>query len=137
MKLSPIQAANRIPLASEPQDEFKPFDYAKALRIIWNARWIFAVCMMFCGVLGLLYVGQITPTYKATAQVIFDLQKQNIVDIEDVLVSSDFKADRLQNEIAVLRSTSLMERVIDTLNLLENPEFNTRLRPATPGLRCT
>ncbi len=119
---------------AEARDE-DGIDLGVLLRMLWSGKWIILGAMAFCLALAWFYSSQQVPMYRATATVIFDQQRTNIVNVEDVVANRDYErgAD-LQNQIEVLRSTSLIERVIDTLNLAENPEFNPARATPEPGM---
>lgn len=104
-------------------------DLISLFRTLWRGKWIIAICALLFLVMAFFYVSGLEPQYRATAKVMFDLEEQNITDIEDVITRGEFNNDDLQNQIEVLRSTALIERVIEDLRLAENPEFNPVLRP--------
>lgn len=134
MKNTP-RMADRMP-APEPEED--AIDLMVLVRMLWGGKWIIAGVTLFCIALAYFYAIQQTPTYRAAATVIFDLQQANVANIDEVVVARDYErgAD-LQNQIEVLRSTALIERVIDKLNLAANPEFNPSLleeEEQAPGL---
>lgn len=110
--------------ASPDQDE-DTINLSALLRLLWSGKWLIIGTALLFLVLGYFYTTQQTPLYRATATVIFDLQQTNVANIDDVVAARDYErgAD-LQNQIEVLRSTALIERVIEKLDLAGNPEFN-------------
>jgi succinoglycan biosynthesis transport protein ExoP len=100
--------------------------------VIWRGKWIIAICTLIAGVFGFLSASQIEPTYRASAKVMFDIQQSNVVNLQEVLVDQAFDSSALESQIEVLRSTTLIERVIDVLRLDANPEFNPSLRIPEP-----
>lgn len=101
---------------------------------VWRGKWIVAICTLVAAAIGFLVVSQFEPTYRATAKVMFDIQQSNVVNIQDVLIDQQFDASKLEDQMQVLRSTTLIERVITELDLAQDPEFNPRLRPPKPSL---
>ena len=95
---------------------------------LWRGKWIVVICTLIAAVLGFLAVSQFEPSYRASAKVMFDIQQSNVVNIQEVLVDQQFDASKLEDQVEVLRSTNLIERVINELNLDDNPEFNPSLR---------
>jgi len=73
-----------------------------------------------------------TPMYTATANLIIDRQQQQVVDTQAVLSGLPADSSTVDTEVEVLRSRQLAERVVDTLNLTQDPEFNGRLAPPGP-----
>lgn len=132
-----------VPETMAPQHVFRPppedddsIDIRAILSILWRGKWIIAFSALVGLTLAFFWVSQLETRYRSSAKVIFDQQERNITNIEQVIVS-DFSRERMQNELEVLRSTALIERVIDSLNLNQNPEFNPSLLPREPTLRET
>ncbi|MCH2095416.1 MAG: polysaccharide biosynthesis tyrosine autokinase [Rhodobacteraceae bacterium] len=95
-------------------------------RMFWAGKWMVFGTILFCLTLGYFFALQQTPLYRATATVIFDLQRQSIADLGEAVTGATLSnaTTDLQNQIEVLRSTALIERVIEKQNLARNPEFN-------------
>lgn len=78
-----------------------------------------------------LYTFQLTPRYTATANVMLDTRKENVVDINAVMSGLPADSSMVDSEVQVLKSRSLAEKVVDEQKLLQDPEFNSAL--AKPG----
>ena len=101
---------------------------------LWRGRWtVVGTVALFALVAGLA-VSRMQDRYRASASVMFGNPKANIVDLKDILTDPIVSKDTLQNEIEVLRSTSLLQRVASDLDLAADPEFNPDLDAAGPGL---
>ena len=127
MKLEPLAPP---PLREVEEDGIRLRELGLTL---WRGRWtILAVAFLFtaAALLGVLRMGD---RYLATASVMFGTPKMNLADLQEVLVDPGFGKDTLQNEIEVLRSTSLIGRVIEELDLAADPEFNPTLRVEGAG----
>lgn len=120
---------------SPPPPDDDTIDIRALLSTLWRGKWIVVVCTIIAGALGFLAVSQQEARYRATAKVMFDIQQANVVDLERVLIDQQFDDGRLADEMEVLRSTTLIERVIAELNLDRNPEFNPALRVPEPTIR--
>ena len=123
------QAARRRPARTDDDDEL--LSLRDLLAKLWSGRWIVLGTMTLLVALAALGVSRMPDQYLATASVMFGTQKANVVDLEDILADPVFSKDTLQNEVQVLRSTSLLERVISELKLQDRPEFNPTLRPGS------
>lgn len=73
-----------------------------------------------------------TPLYTATANLMIDSRKENLVDAEAVLSGLSADSGVVDTEIEILKSRQLAERVVDALELQKDPEFNGRLAPKGP-----
>jgi len=115
-------------------DDEIPIDLRALFRKIWAGKWIIAISMILAGLVALLITSQMVPVYRSSAKVMFDLQNRNVVNVDQIVVSATVNENTIQNEIEVLRSTSLIERVIDVMNLERNPAFNPTLRVIEPTI---
>ncbi|MBA4208064.1 MAG: capsular biosynthesis protein [Parvibaculum sp.] len=78
--------------------------------------------------LVMVVVLQQTPLYTATAQVLLDRQKMQVTDMEAVMSGLPADSATVDSEVEILKSRALAERVVDRLNLMQDPEFNEALR---------
>lgn len=111
--------------SEEPENEF---DIRSLLATLWRGKWIIVICVLIAGIVAVLTNTQQPPVFRASAKVMFDIPRANIQAGEAVVNSGLEQRGALQNQIEVLRSTSLIKRVIDDLNLDMNPAFNPSLR---------
>ena len=104
------------------------------LSTIWREKWVVMLATILCFIVAIVAVSRLEPRYRASASVMFGTQKAKVIDLQEILADPEFSKDTLQNEVEVLRSTSLIERVVEELRLREDPEFNPKLGPAGPRL---
>lgn len=113
----------------EPQEsEGDTLDLREVLGKLWAGRWTVVVTALLTLACAFLLITQIKPQYTATATMMFDTNKAQILDLQQVLADPQFGKDAMQNEVEVLRSTALLERVIDELGLEFDTQFNAALR---------
>jgi capsular exopolysaccharide synthesis family protein len=91
-----------------------------------------AACVMIATIVLTL---QATPQYVATAKVMLDPRKETVTNIQDVLSGLPPESDIVDTEVEVMKSSRLASRVVETLHLDQDPEFNGALRKPT-GLRA-
>jgi capsular exopolysaccharide synthesis family protein len=111
-----------------PEDDDDVIDLRAIFSRLWRGKWIILICVLFAGAFGYLTASQYVPIYRASAKVMFDAPGREIIDIGGSPVAPTTR-DGLQDQIEVLRSTNLAEKVVAELGLTNNPEFNPRLRP--------
>jgi len=109
------------------EDDGDAIDIRAIARKLWRGKWIIVVTTLFAALIGSLTATQYEPVYRADATVMFNLDRTNIVDVEQVVVSG-INENTIQNQIEILRSTGLIERVVDKLALVRNPELNPLIR---------
>jgi polysaccharide biosynthesis transport protein len=71
-----------------------------------------------------VFTYQIKPSYTATSRVIINTRDQNIIDIGAVLSGMGANTTLVDTEAEILRSRSLIGKVVTRLDLVNNPEFN-------------
>ncbi len=108
--------------------EAAPADIRAMLLPIWRRKWLVAlVTAVILGLATFLALGM-ESRYTASARVIFDPERLRIIDLDNVVVSPDVSTTGLRNQVEILRSAVLLERVVETLRLESTPEFNPDMR---------
>src|SRR5882757_9275734 len=99
----------------------------RAFLLLLNRRkWHLAgVTALVCALAGLV-LSQITPEYRATALVMLDTRKAKVTNTPDVVGGLTVDIPAMQTEIEVLRSASLLGRVVDKLRLDQDPEYGAK-----------
>lgn len=120
-----------VPMTAEDGPAIDPRDL---LRILWRGKWIIVICTLVAAFLGFLASSQTLPVYRASAKVMFDLQQGSLANLPTVFVDEPFNPSKLEDQIEVLQSTVLVERVINELNLDRDPAFNPLLSLPEPTL---
>ena len=115
-------------------DTFGEIDLRALFLKLWRGKWIVMLSILIFGAIGYMSASQIEPTYKATAKVMFEPNRENVINLDQVVVGPDLRGDGLANQVEILRSTNLIERVVRLEELNRNPEFNPSLREPEPTL---
>jgi exopolysaccharide transport family protein len=102
------------------------------LRRLWNIfrrrLRLFSAVALAVLLATLLITLSMTPKYTATANVELDPRKVHVTNSEDVLSGLPADTSVVDTEVEVLKSRQLAERVVKTLNLEADPEFNANIR---------
>ncbi|MFD2739599.1 GumC family protein [Sulfitobacter aestuarii] len=118
---------------SLPETEDDSIDLAALAGTLWRGKWIIALATALALLIGGYYAFVVaTPLYRATSVVILQTKQDNIVDLQSVVGGMSGDSTEVNSEIEVLRSRGLMGKVVDRLDLINDPEFNGELRE--PGL---
>ena len=84
-------------------------------------------------VLGtIIYTLQMTPVYTATASVVLDVRKHDVVNEAEVLSQLPNESSVVDTEVEVIRSHAMAERVTRLLGLDQDPEFYVADPTAAP-----
>ena len=85
---------------------------------------------LFASVVAIVFVAvalvtfQTTPRYTATAKVMLDTRKEQVTDFQAVLSGISLESSAVDTEVEVIKSRQLAERVVKSLNLEKDREFN-------------
>ncbi len=123
------RAVGTFPAASES------LDLRSIVGTLWRGKWI----ILLTALIGMIAAGYYAfvvavPQYRATAVVILETQQESVVDLQSVVGGISADTSAINSEVEVLRARSLMGKVVDRLDLTQDPEFNNALRP--PSLRA-
>ena len=142
MNLDRTHESERPPRQEAPEKDLsRPFglpaigdveiDLRQVLLTLWRRKWVIFGSVMLITTFATLTVFQMTPKYTASAKVMLDTRRNQVIDIESVLSGLSSDAATVLSEMEILNSRSLMERLVRQLGLIDDPEFNGALRP--PG----
>jgi len=109
-------------------------DLRRLFDTLWRRKMIIAGTMLVVTSATVLYVMQLTPLYIATTEIIVAPPRANVVNIESV--APGLRTDYYTNDTqaAIIGSRVLAEKVVDRLDLMNDPAFNPDLRPPRKGL---
>ena len=126
----PTQVASAFP-APAPLDVGDPIDL-RSLGIMFRRRFrIFAAIFASLFILTLAYALTEPDSYRATANVLLDRQKLLVTDVDSVLSDLPDDSASVDTEVQVMRSPGLLRRVVERLDLTQDPEFNGQMPDRT------
>lgn len=116
------------PAAARPDAD--EIDLGQLFRTIWRGKFWILLTALIGLLLGGYYAFVVaTPLYTATAAVALESRQEQVVDIESVMSGLSADQATINTEVEVFRSRELMGKLVRRLDLVRDPEFNTRLRP--------
>ena len=119
-------AAERFGSSTQPQlDLPDSMSLLSLWRILWDRRWLIAAVAVSFAVVGFLLASQGERTY--TAQSLLVLEDNNPAITNSLSRGQDIYGNTSQ-AILVFGSRQVIGRVVDELDLLNDPEFNEFLR---------
>ncbi|MBJ2152216.1 polysaccharide biosynthesis tyrosine autokinase [Paracoccus sp. IB05] len=124
------RAEQRAGFSSRSDDEIDLLSIFRVLGRSWRTIAVIAGLAVFLG--GVYAYILATPVYRATSVVMLEARQSAGVGLESVLGALTSDNSTVNTEVQVLQSRRLLGRVVDALDLSEDPEFNERLR--NPGL---
>ena len=119
------------PHHSELPSDYEPFEtehsgpeIRELLRRLWGYKWLIAVIMAL-GVGGTwVTVQQLVPRYTATAVLMIEPPKKNIIDLQEVVQGLDTRPQTIRSEVVVLQSRGLAAKAVEKLHLYDSPRLN-------------
>ncbi len=130
-------SGNRTPegvtdgLGKGDADAAEGIDLHRVIALFRRRLPLFLAVVMVVMVASIVVTTRATPLFTATTSLTIDTRSQNVVDAEAVLSGLTPDAGVVDTEIEIMKSRRLAERVVDALELDEDPEFNAAL--ADPG----
>ena len=116
--------ANKPVWEEDSREKLPILDY---LQLLWFRRKLIAAITIFVGVIAYIHISELKHVYSAQSSMLIGIPQQQVVDIESVLSRSNSFGD-VNSEIEVLKSRVLAARVVERLDLVNDPEFNPWLR---------
>lgn len=114
----------------QPDRDDDEIDLMELARAIWRGKWTIALAMAVAALLAGYYVfGVAEPKYRSTVAMTLEVRSKQVVDIESVLSGVSTEDAAINTEVEVLLSRRVLGNLVDRLNLVEDPEFNTDLEP--------
>jgi len=102
------------------------------INIVYRRKWLIVSAVLA----GLLLVGVVlqflTPRYQAQTLLLMEPQHVTIPTVDSILSGRNADDQGVRSQVEVLRSRGLAAAMIKRLELDQDPEFNSRLRP--PGM---
>jgi len=102
-------------------------DLRHLLTIFRRRLTLFIAIAMIVFALVVVVTFQLTPRYSANTELIIDPRKEQVIDMNQVLSGLTPDTAVVESEVKIIQSRSLAAKVVDELNLTDDPEFNATL----------
>jgi len=130
-----LQMLNRLsPTGTlEASEAEHRFDLREALSFLWR-QWKFIAAVTAVALLiGVVSLLRQTPLYTATSQVLLDRQREKVPGAEAILTDVNLDFAMVESQMAIIRSSMFLRRVVDKEQLVSDPEFGTRRAAPQPA----
>ncbi len=117
--MSDSKNSNYRPSASSEEEQSSGVDIKSILSVVWGMRWWILLSIFLCLVAGFCYI-KATRTQFTAHNTIMVVNRDNMGTVESALlkdITGVTKTSKADNEMAVLRSRTLMQRVVEQLGL--------------------
>jgi len=102
------------------------FDLLEYWRTVAKRKWSILGLALAVALLAALVVFAIRPTYRSTAVLLIEAQKNKVVGIEEVYSGMSANREYFQTQAEILKSRELAAKVVQKLKLATHPEFDPR-----------
>lgn len=103
-------------------------DLGELLQMV-RRRWkLIAGLTILALALAVLVTVNQTRLYTATSLVLIETRQDQVVDMEAVVSGLPADSATIESQVEILRSQALAERVMNELDLIQDPEFNPAIR---------
>jgi succinoglycan biosynthesis transport protein ExoP len=96
---------------------------------LWRRRWVMVLSQFVVVGLAVVWASQIVPTYVATSLVVLNSRQPQVLRVDPAAPGLVVTQSGVETEVEVLLSPALAERVVDKLQLIDDPELNPALAP--------
>ncbi|MGI3167290.1 polysaccharide biosynthesis tyrosine autokinase [Pseudooceanicola sp. 200-1SW] len=108
-------------------------DISSLTAALWRGKWWIAAATLVMAMIGAYYANAIaTPIYRASSVVMLETREESVVDIGNVIGGLGTDTTAVNTEVEVIRSRLLLGKVVDALDLTQDPEFNPLLSTPSP-----
>ncbi|MGV0879111.1 polysaccharide biosynthesis tyrosine autokinase [Martelella sp. FLE1502] len=117
---------------SKINTENDEIDLQKIFFVFWRRKLLIGLIFVVFVLAGGYYAFKMTtPIYRASSVLMVSSQAETVIDLPSVLAQLGTDDVALKSEIEVIRSRILLGKVVDSLDLTSDPEFNRSLREPT------
>jgi capsular exopolysaccharide synthesis family protein len=120
---------HQLPASARPtlgKDEAeRGFDLQEVLNFCWREWKFIAVVFTAVLVVGTVYTWRQIPLYTATSQVLLDPRKEKAAGAEAILSDDRLDYAMIDSQMAIIRSTVFLRRVVEKERLVSDPEFGS------------
>jgi succinoglycan biosynthesis transport protein ExoP len=120
---NPTVFQNRIDQESTAEDS-SPLHLKNFLQVLLSHKLIILGTATLIAAIAAYALTQMTPLYTASAYVMLDQRHNSVMDASTVVPAMLTDTATIQNQVQILQSRNLAARVVDKLNLVNDPEFN-------------
>ena len=106
-------------LRSTEQQE-QEFNIRELLEFMWRIRWWMVVSAVVCLIIGFVYVRMQTPIFERKAWIMLnnnDGTNAEMALFNELMGGGNARGRKIDNEIFILKSPTLMSKVVDELGL--------------------
>lgn len=107
-------------------------DISYVIALLARQKYLIAGSILFFVICGLAYALLTPPSYRAVSQIIIDPRRLDLFQKDSLFTGAQVDVGTVESQVQLVGSERIASKVIDDLNLLNDPEFIS-LQPSTAG----
>ncbi len=107
------------------------FSADEILLFFHRRKYIIGLIILLFALLAFFHTKNTDKLYKSSTDILIQIQQTQVVDIQAVSPQTTSDLNALRSQVELIISRFMLKQVVKDLNLIQDPEFNGRLR--TPG----
>lgn len=123
-----------VDVARPIADDSETIDLLSLVGVLWRRKWLILLIACLGTFGGWLYGKGKVPLYTAEADVVIEPREANVINLQQVMSGLQVDSAIIATEMSIVNARPNIVRVMNDLNLYQDPEFNVALRPQTPSL---
>jgi polysaccharide biosynthesis transport protein len=128
-----VNRASTVAAAELPQIAHG-FDLRQAVNFAWRQWKLIAAVMTAALLIGAAYLAVQVRLYTATTLILLDPRKEKATGADAILSEVNLDLATVESQIAIIRSSSLLRRVVEKENLVKDPEFGFPASAQEPAM---
>lgn len=117
-----------LPSVSQNIDDDE-LDLGEVIDLFLRRKWQIFAAILLTTLLGIYYVQQLPSLYPAESKLILDSEESNVAGLDSLVTGISDDDTEMNSQIEVIKSRELLGQVVDKLELFDDPEFVSSLRP--------
>ncbi|MDV7141327.1 polysaccharide biosynthesis tyrosine autokinase [Tropicimonas sp. TH_r6] len=102
----------------------RDIDLSYLVGVLWRGKWIIAICSIVAAILTAYFVvNRIEPLYDARSVLALEGREEQVSPIDSVVSGLPLYQEAMQTETEILRSREFGHRLVERLDLMNDPEF--------------
>lgn len=94
--------------------------------MMWRGRWVLLIALMVSVSLGAFYTFRVKiPLYTATTVIVMDAGGNDLMNRTLAVTGLTGDSEEVLTEVEIFQSRRLASKVVEELNLVDDPEFTT------------
>ncbi|PWC76244.1 Wzz/FepE/Etk N-terminal domain-containing protein [Azospirillum sp. TSH64] len=98
-------------------------DVSRLVQMLWRQKWLILGLTAVLWLPAVLLINAMTPLYSSSTVVVIDPHPNRVINIPSVSEPMGIYLDTVNTEVEILRSRDLAARVVEALNLGQEPEY--------------